>query len=129
MDSAWDFGRFQPDAVVINLGTNDLSTISDPDKATFEAAYKGLLTRVRQAYPNARILCTNGPLLSGTELATVRGYIGNVVASLGDPKITTFEIEPQDGSDGYGCQYHPSLQRHQKVAAVVTGALKSALGW
>ncbi|HET7546010.1 MAG TPA: SGNH/GDSL hydrolase family protein [Polyangiaceae bacterium] len=128
-DSVWDFSLFQPDAVVINLGTNDLSTNSDPDQATFESAYKALLVRVRQAYPNARILCTNGPLLSGTDLDTVRRYIGDVVTALADPKISTFEIAPQDGSDGYGCDYHPSLERHKKMATVVTAALKTALGW
>ena len=129
VDSNWDFSLFQPDAVVVNLGTNDLSTSIDPDKATFEAAYRALLQRIRQAYPTARILCTNGPLLNGTELTTVRGYITDVVTSMADARITTFEIEPQDGSDGYGCQYHPSLAEHQKVAAVVTAALKTALGW
>jgi lysophospholipase L1-like esterase len=128
-DSVWDFSRFQPDAVVINLGTNDVSTDSDPDKATFEGAYKDLLKRVRKAYPSARILCTNGPMLNGTELSTVRSYISDVVTSLADPKITVFNIDPQDGSDSYGCDYHPSLDRHQKVAATVTAALKAVLGW
>jgi len=128
-DSAWDYSRFQPDAVVINLGTNDLSTESDPDEATFEAAYKALLQRVRKNYPSAHILCTNGPLLNGTDLVNVRRYIQESVASLADPKISTFEIAAQDGSDGYGCDWHPSLERHKKMATVVTAALKTALGW
>jgi hypothetical protein len=128
-DSAWDFSRFQPDAVVINLGTNDLSTNSDPDQATFESSYKDLLERVRAAYPTAHILCTNGPMLNGTDLANVRLYLANVVKALQDPKITTFEIATQDGSDGYGCDSHPSLERHNKVATVVTAALRTALGW
>jgi lysophospholipase L1-like esterase len=128
-DSSWDFSRFQPDAVVVNLGTNDLSTNTDPDQATFENAYKALLKHVRQVYPSAYILCTNGPLLSGPDLTTVRGYITDVVTQLADPKISSFEIAPQDGSDGYGCDYHPSLERHKKMATVVTAALKTALGW
>jgi len=128
-NSTWDFSRFQPDAVVINLGTNDLSTNTDPDQATFESGYKALLVRVRHAYPSARILCTNGPMLSGTDLSNVRTYIGDVVKNLGDSNVSTFEIPPQDGSDGYGCDSHPSLERHKKVATVVTTALKAALGW
>jgi len=128
-DSVWDFSRFQPDAVVINLGTNDLSTNTDPDQATFESGYKALLVRVRHAYPNARILCTNGPMLSGTDLNNVRLYIGDAVAELADPNISTFEIATQDGSDGFGCDSHPSLERHKKMATVVTAALKTALGW
>jgi lysophospholipase L1-like esterase len=128
-DSTWEFTRFQPDAVVVNLGTNDFSTVMDPDQATFEAGYRALLTRLRAAYPNAHILCTNGPMLSGTDLATLRGYLTNVVTALADPKVSTFEIPPQDGTDGYGCDWHPSAARHQKVALVVEAALRAALGW
>jgi lysophospholipase L1-like esterase len=128
-DSLWDFSRFQPDAVVVNLGTNDFSTMVDPDKATFEGGYRALLGRIREHYPDAHILCTNGPMLSGQDLATVRGHLQNVVTELADPKITSFEIPPQDGSDGYGCDYHPSAARHQKVAVVVEAALRKALGW
>lgn len=127
--SSWDFSRFQPDAVVVNLGTNDFSTQVDPDQATFEGAYRALLVRLRQVYPSAHILCTNGPMLSGADLSTLRGYLTNVVAAMADPKISTFQITPQDGSDGYGCDWHPSAARHQKVALDVEAALRDALGW
>lgn len=94
-----------------------------------EAGYKALLVRVRHAYPNARILCTNGAMLSGTDLVNVRLDIGDVVAGRADPNISTFEIASQHGSEGIGCDSHPSLERHKKMATVVTGALKAALGW
>jgi hypothetical protein len=128
-DSVWDSSRFKPDAVVINLGTNDFSTSSDPDQPTFVKAYQDLLGRIRKAYPEARILCTNGSMLSGTDLDTARRYIKAAVDELADPKITAFEIEPQDGSDGYGCDWHPSLARHEKMAKTVTAAVKAAVGW
>jgi lysophospholipase L1-like esterase len=128
-DSVWDFSRFQPDAVVVNLGTNDFSTTDDPTAETFQGAYVMLLQHIRMKYPNAHILITNGPMLSGTDLTTVRSNLTAVVATLADPKVTTFEIAAQDGSDGYGCDWHPSRARHEKVAELVTAALKSALGW
>jgi endoglucanase len=95
----------------------------------FEAAYRALLEKIRSKYPNAHILCTNGPMLSGNDLTAVRGYLTNVVTALADPKISTFTIDAQDGSDGFGCDYHPSLARHEKVATVVTAAIKAKLGW
>lgn len=125
----WDFSRFQPDAVVVNLGTNDMSTSVDPSQAEFEAGYRAFLEHLRDVYPDAHIFCTNGPMLSGTDLSTLMGYIDNVVEALGDPKITSFDIAPQDGSDGYGCDWHPSLERHEKVATVVTAELRDKLGW
>jgi lysophospholipase L1-like esterase len=130
--SQWDFTKFQPDAVVINLGTNDLSTDQDPSQDEFESAYKAFLQHIREKCPNAYLLCTNGPMLTGTELDTIRGYIDDVVGELksaGDTKVGSFEIAPQDEADGLGCDWHPSLKTHQKMALVLEAALKSALGW
>jgi lysophospholipase L1-like esterase len=127
--STWDFSRFVPDAVVINLGTNDFSTDSDPSQSEFEAGYRALLELVRQKYPDAYVLCTNGPMLTGSDLSAVRSYIANVVDALGDPRISSFELATQDGSDGYGCDWHPSLARHERMATVVTAELRRKLGW
>jgi lysophospholipase L1-like esterase len=131
-DSQWDFSAPPPHAVVINLGTNDFSTSQDPTQAEFEAAYTNLLRRVRSKYRDAVILCTNGPMLNGEELSRVRTYIGNAVQSLnrsGDTKVGVFELKPQEGADGYGCDWHPSRATHQKLAAQLSDALKASLGW
>jgi lysophospholipase L1-like esterase len=128
-NGAWDFSKFVADAVVINLGTNDFSTDSDPSQSDFETGYRALIERVRSKYPDAHILCTNGPMLSGNDLSNVRSYIQNVVTALRDDKVSAFTIEPQDGSDGYGCDWHPSLERHEAMAEVVTAALREKLGW
>jgi len=127
--SKWNFERFSPDAVVVNLGTNDFSPSSAPSQPAFETAYAALLQRIRAAYPRAYVLCTNGPMLSGSALSTLTRYVENVIDVLADPKISSFDITPQDGSDGYGCDWHPSLARHQKVAATVTAAIKAKLPW
>jgi lysophospholipase L1-like esterase len=130
--SSWDFSAWQPQAVVINLGTNDFSTPSDPTQAEFEAGYKSLLQRIRGKYKDATLLCTNGSMLSGADLTTVRTYIANVVKSFndaGDAKVKSFELAPQESADGYGCDYHPSLATHRKMAAQLSAALKGALGW
>jgi len=127
--SSWTFSRFVADAVVVNLGTNDFGTTTDPTQMEFESGYRALLERVRAKYPQAYILCTNGPMLSGADLTTLMGYIKNVITAMGDSKISSFDIATQDGSDGYGCDWHPSKARHEKMATVVTAELKSKLGW
>jgi hypothetical protein len=131
-DSMWDFSRFQPQAVVINLGTNDMSTLSDPSEPEFTSAYVDLLTRVRTAYPDALILCTVGPLLNGADLTTARAYIAAAVqqrVSAGDTEVQTFELAPTNASDGYGCDYHPSLRTHEIMAEALTSTLETELGW
>ena len=47
MNERWDFSRFQPDVVCINLGTNDLST-NNYDTTLLKQGYKKLLRMVRQ---------------------------------------------------------------------------------
>jgi hypothetical protein len=131
-DSAWDFSLFQPQAVVINLGTNDFSTATDPSEVEFVTAYVTLLERVRAAYPGALVLCTVGPLLSGVDLTTARTYIESAVAqrvAAGDAAVRSFELDPQDASDGLGCDYHPSLVTHQNMADRLTATLQLELGW
>ncbi len=130
--SAWDFSSWRPDAVVINLGTNDFSTEIDPTQEEFEAAYVTLLERVREGYPDALILCTIGPLLAGEDLSGARDYIQNAVdarASAGDAKVKTFELAPTNPNDGYGCDWHPSLRTHEVMAETLTSVLRDELGW
>jgi lysophospholipase L1-like esterase len=130
--SRWDFSAFQPDAVIINLGTNDFSTNDDPTRSEFEQGYQSFLQHIRSKNPDAFILCTNGPMLTGTDLSTARTYIETVVKALndaGDARIGTFRMDPQDRENGLGCDWHPSLTTHEIMAAELELALKAALGW
>lgn len=130
--SQWEFAKWQPHAVVINLGTNDFSTAEDPRQDEFETAYVDLLERVRAAYPQALILCSVGPLLSGADLSTARSYIEGAVDTridAGDANVKTFEIEPTNPADGYGCDWHPSQRTHEVMAEALTTVLRDELGW
>jgi hypothetical protein len=131
-DGSWDSSEWQADAVVVNLGTNDFSTSVDPSQEEFEAAYVSLLERIRDLHPGAVILCTVGPMLSGSDLSTARASIAAAVAqrvAAGDQRVETFEFAPQDGSNGYGCDWHPSLATHEQMAITLTLVLESVLGW
>jgi lysophospholipase L1-like esterase len=131
-DSHWDFSSWQPQAVVINLGTNDFSTAVDPSDTDFDAAYVNLLAHLRAVYPGALLLCTVGPLLNGTDLTTARADIAAAVQTrnaAGDTQVETFELAPTDPANGYGCDYHPSLATHQVMADALTSVLRAKLGW
>lgn len=130
--SRWDSSRFQPHAVVVNLGTNDFSTDQDPTETEFEAAYGALLGRIRAANADAVILCTIGPMLFGDDLAKARSSIARAVQArvdAGDAKVKVFELAPTDPANGYGCDWHPSLQTHRVMADTLTAVLRAELGW
>ena len=129
--STWDFGRFIPDAVVINLGTNDFAK-GDPG-APFQAAYLKFVSDLRGHYPSARFFLALGTMLSSDDYAKAAAYLNAVIAAratAGDKNLTLLEFGLQDGNaDGLGCDYHPSLKTHQKMADKLQAALKADLGW
>lgn len=129
--SAWAFTGYTPDAVVINLGTNDFAK-GDPG-APFVDAYVAFLAKVRGRYPGAFVFCTTSPLLGGTEAAQHKGYVQAAIdarKAKGDTRVALVDFPTQDGAvDGLGCDYHPSLKTHAKMAAILTAAIKAQLGW
>ncbi len=136
-DSRWDFARWTPDAVVINLGTNDF-TRGDPGEAAFSRPYAALIRRVREVYPRAEIVCALGPMLTDTyppgahALSKARSYLVHLVESAraaGDAHISMVEFPSQDFANGIGCDYHPSVKTHRLMADQLAAALRARLGW
>jgi lysophospholipase L1-like esterase len=123
---SWNFS-WQPDVVVINLGTNDFSTDGDPTENEFGGAYSAFLDHLREKYPNANILCLVPTLLGGSDLSTAESYIQNVVTQKNDAKIEAFSMNFTQ--TGWGCDYHPSLATHESMGEALTQKLKTLMGW
>lgn len=120
--SQWDFKELTPEAVVVNLGTNDLSApITEQE---FVGAYSDLLVAVRERYPSAVIFCVSWAHWG----ASAEGWVQTAMAQTGDPALrhVGFSIDP---ADGFGCDYHTNLVTNAKLGAVLTQALTSELGW
>ena len=127
--SVWNFA-WQPQAVIINLATNDYSTDNDPPDDEFIAGYVDLLETIRGRYSDAFILCTLGPLLSGTDLATARANIQQAVdlrREAGDENIATYELNADNPDPG--CDWHPSIDTHAAMANELSAPIADALGW
>lgn len=127
----WDFSAARPaDLVLINLGTNDYSTDPDPTDASFTAGYVALLEKIRARYPQAIILGTVGPMLSGTDLDKARGAIAAAVAartSAGDSRVHAHELTT--GNPSPGCDWHPTVATHAAMAAELQPVVAGLLGW
>lgn len=118
----WDFSVWQPDVVVINLGTNDASyTKGDPAKCkAYEEGYIEFLKIVREKNPEAQIVCTLG--LMGADLfLNIQNAINTYSAETGDSKVTSVKL-PQTPT--YAADWHPTEKGHEKGANVLTNALQ-----
>jgi Lysophospholipase L1 and related esterases len=127
----WDSSKWVPQVVVINLGTNDFSTGS-VDKTAFTTGYSNLVTKVRSQYPDAYIYCAVGPMLTWDQLANCKGCITNVVNqknTSGDSKVHFIEFPAQDGTNGYGEDWHPTVKTHELMANQLAAQIKTDLGW
>src|SRR3954470_18025681 len=128
---AWDF-RTQAQAVIVNLGTNDISNNKGDPGTPFVTAYTGLLQTVRAKYPGALIVCIIGPLLSGTDLSTIHARIKTAVdarVAAGDRNIEALNNIAPQASDKAACQYHPNAAENQIMADQIAAELRSKLGW
>jgi lysophospholipase L1-like esterase len=127
----WDFNRFQPQVVCINLGTNDLST-KPYDEKLLKAAYKKFLAQVRGHNPKAKIVYLCGSMLYGKELDLCRQILNEVVDEAhkaGDQEVYRFDFSPSDGTLLYGADWHPSVWQHELMAAELTAGLRRIMKW
>ncbi|KJK33568.1 endoglucanase [Lentzea aerocolonigenes] len=112
-DTAWDFGRYQASAVVVNLGTNDAG--HGVAANTFQSTYTQFLRDIRAKYPNAAIFAFE---------TLKRRYVPETKAAVtarnnaGDSRVYFVDTEGwltggADYADGDG---HPNDRGQAKIA-------------
>ena len=116
----WDFS-WQPDIAVIELGANDFA-LGKPDSAKFVNATVKFAQQVSEKYPKAKIVIIEGPMLNDfypegvPSLTLCRKYLDTAKEELAKLGLTAyrFSLSPQDGSLGYGADWHPSERQSAK---------------
>lgn len=127
--TTWDFTRWQPDAVVVNLGTNDSNR--PIDAKTWSDAYRAFIARIRAAYPKAHLFLTIGSMGHGPNgvIPGLNTAIAEACRKSGDAKVHALALANQDGANGIGADWHPSVKTHQLMADAITAAIGKELGW
>jgi hypothetical protein len=123
----WDF-RTTPQAVIINLGTNDFVP-GDPGNA-YATALGAFVDTVRGRYPAAWIFCAVGTMLTTSEHTQALSYTQSVITGHGGDagKVAVVDLGVQDTTNT-GCDWHPTVTEHQRMADLLVPVLKQKLGW
>jgi lysophospholipase L1-like esterase len=107
----WDFSRYQANAVVINLGTNDVG--HGVSTTTFQTSYVHLLQEVRAAYPGAAILALE--TFTKRYAAQTRTAVA-ARNSAGDAKVYYVATEGWLTSTNMSDNVHPNDSGHVAIA-------------
>lgn len=133
----WDFAKYQPDIIVINLFQNDSWLVVKSDNDQFKArfgttaptpefiinAYSNFVKTIRSKYPKAQIICALGSM-DATQAGSVwPGYIEKAVAGLHDSRIYT-HFFPYKNTNG-----HPSIKEQQAMADDLIAYIDGHVKW
>jgi lysophospholipase L1-like esterase len=131
----WSFDEWQPDVLIVALGTNDFSEqYPHIDEAAYVPKYQAFLQALRGHYPSAELFCL-APFKPGAPWDEARSYITEAVAGHGDARVHA--VDPTSPApwltypDDYvtGDAFHPNLAGHEKIASALEVVVKKALGW
>lgn len=125
-EKRWDFKRYTPDIVVLNMGTNDFgaenTTHQAVDSIQFIAEYKAFLSRLKSYYPEANLICAVGPMVneySGEiplQLTRYSEYVLSAINEAGGEENNIFYFETKPQLPPFGEDYHPTKEKHEEMA-------------
>lgn len=135
--SKWDFSKFTPDVVVINLLQNDSWIVNMPQNEQFKMrfgttpptetqivnAYKSFVQTLRSTYPKAQIICMLGSMDITKKDSPWPGYVEKAVKEINDSKIFTY-FAPYKGTPG-----HPKVKEQNEMAEGLINFIENHIKW
>lgn len=126
-ENDWDFSRFTPDVVCVNLGTNDFST-TGVNVDNYVATYVKFGTMLLDRYPDAKLVILQGPMNNSEELGTALDRVVSHLSADDSERVHFLELSPQ-GSVGFGADYHPNRAQSKINAAELATFLSDLMEW
>ena len=127
----WPADQRVPDAVVINLGTNDYSSVPFPEDEEFITAYMQLLDVIRARYPEATIFAVAGPLMLGPASRVIETAVERFQINNKDDRLQFVLVENNldSSAEDLGCDFHPNVHGHRKIADQLIPVIAERMGW
>lgn len=145
----YNFESWKPDAIIVNLGTNDASAFRQPkwqdpvtgktfkqhldpdgsynhdDLMRFEQAVIDFLSMLRKNNPNSHIVWTYGMLGYDLTLA-ITDAINIYQKQTKDSNVAFLQL-PNTTDETVGSHGHPGVRSHERAAEILTDYLKNIL--
>jgi hypothetical protein len=135
--SEWNFSKYKPHVVVVDLGENDAAIVTrldnpqfirlfgktPPTKEFIINAYTQFIQTLRSKSPDAYIICALGSMGVVKEGSLWPGYISTAVLKMNDKKIVSFLFKYK-GSAG-----HPKIKDHKIMANDLTTFIDKTVKW
>lgn len=124
----WDFSRFVPQVVCINLGTNDFST-TGVNVETFVSTYIDFARGVLERYPDeTQLVILQGPMNNDDALGGALARIVERLREEAPERVHFLELTAQ-GPLGFGASYHPNRAQSHLNADELTAYLAELMDW
>ena len=122
--TAWDFSKFTPDVLFINLGTNDLWQYSSFDSATFDNKYRSFVDNIIANYPTTSFVLLTGSMMSGSGLTMVKSILDGIKTDYNTTAhpFYRYDFTPTAGT---GADWHPCAAQQAKMATDLINFLKT----
>lgn len=135
--SKWDFSKYIPDLVVINLLQNDSWLVNNPNHEEFKhrfgtkapdavyivEAYRKFVASIRNKYPAAQIICMLGNMDITQKGSVWPGIVERAVSLLNDKKIFTY-FAAYKNTPG-----HPKALEQKMLADGLIQFIKEHIQW
>lgn len=127
----YDLNCFCPDAVVINLGTNDFSTKPFPDETDFIDAGIKLIRKIRSSFPGVKIFCITGPMTNEPCYSYTKKMVESVRDEMNTKDIIFIgvPVDLLDVDSDLGADWHPSYRGQIKTANLILPVMATVLNW
>ncbi len=128
-NSHWDFSKYVPQLVIVNLFQNDSWIVNredtdyfkyrfnngPPDEEYIIKAYSDFISTIRKKYPESHIICMLGNMDITRDDSPWPGYVKKAVTGMDDSKIYTLVV-PFKNTPG-----HPRVEEQQILADSLIG--------
>ncbi|SEN26097.1 GDSL-like Lipase/Acylhydrolase family protein [Duganella sp. CF517] len=121
----WDQRDYRPDVILSAIGNNDFNH-GIPDREQYVATYVRFVRTLLKDHPQARVVLTEGGLMTGEKRVALIEYIAETVKRVGDKRVHAIASKPYSGDADDG---HPTREQTVDIANDLLPQVRAIMGW